>query len=244
MVNNESFPAIFHVTHWKAGSQWVRKILEACVPELIVMPQVYETQFLRDPILPGRVYPTVYVTKEQFHSVPLPETWKRFVIIRDLRDTLISVYFSVKFSHQAIAEEIVKWRSVLDSVNEEDGLLYMLNEWLPRSAAIQTSWLDGKETIWKYEDLLKNDYAIFDQILLNQCKLPISRERFREVVSANQFEKLSAGRKRGAEDVNSHERKGISGDWKNHFTDRLKSEFKTKYGQLLIKTGYEKNLSW
>ena len=237
-------PTIFHVTHWKAGSQWVRKILERCVPELIVTPQVYETQFLRDPILPGRVYPTVYVTKEQFYSVSMPEAWKRFVIIRDLRDTLVSVYFSVKFSHQAIAEEIVKWRSVLESVNEEDGLLYMLDEWLPRCADIQTSWLDGKEPIWKYEDLLQNDHAIFEQILLDQCQLPVSRERFREVVEANQFEKLSAGRQRGAEDVKSHERKGISGDWKNHFTDKVKSEFKRKYGQILIDTGYETDLSW
>lgn len=241
---NATLPTIFHVTHWKAGSQWVRKVLEACVPELIVTPQVYETQFLNDPILPGRVYPTVYVTKEQFHGVPLPEAWKRFVIIRDLRDTLVSVYFSVKFSHQAIAEEIVKWRSVLDSVNEEDGLLYMLDEWLPRCAVIQASWLDGEETIWKYEDLLQSDHSIFEQILLDQCHLPVSRERFREVVDANQFEKLSAGRKRGAEDVKSHERKGISGDWKNHFTSKVKNEFKEKYGRLLIDTGYELNLNW
>ncbi len=222
----------------------MRKILEACVPELIVTPQVYETQFLKDPLLPGRVYPTVYVTKEQFYSVPLLQDWKRFVIIRDLRDTLVSVYFSVKFSHQAIAEEIVKWRSVLGSVNEEDGLLYMLNEWLPRCADIQTSWLDGEETIWKYEDLLQNDHAIFEQILLDQCQLPVTRERFREVVNANQFEKLSAGRKRGAEDVQSHERKGISGDWQNHFTDKVKQEFKEKYGPLLIATGYETSLDW
>jgi lipopolysaccharide transport system ATP-binding protein len=241
---NETRPTIFHITHWKAGSQWVRKILEACVPDLIVTPQVYETQFLKDPLQAGRVYPTVYVTREQFHSVTLPQPWKRFVVIRDLRDTLVSVYFSVKFSHQAIAEEIVKWRAVLDSVNEEDGLLYMLDEWLPRCAVIQISWLDGKETIWKYEDLLQNDHAIFEQILLDQCQLPVSRERFREVVEANQFEKLSAGRQRGTEDVKSHERKGISGDWKNHFTDKVKKEFKEKYGQLLIATGYESSLGW
>lgn len=222
----------------------MRKILEACVPDRIVTPQVYETQFFTEPIQSGGVYPTTYVTREQFYSVTLPQSWKRFIVIRDLRDTLVSAYFSIKVSHQVIADEIVKRRAVLNSVNEEGGLLYLLDDWLPSSAAIQASWLKSEEPIWKYEDLLQNDHAIFEQILLDQCQLPVSRERFREVVEANQFEKLSAGRQRGTEDVKSHERKGISGDWKNHFTDKVKKEFKEKYGQLLIATGYESGLDW
>lgn len=222
----------------------MRKILERCVPDLIVTPQVYETQFLHEPILPGRVYPTVYVTREQFESVTLPQPWKRFVIIRDLRDTLVSVYFSVKFSHQAIAEEIVKWRAVLDSVNEEDGLLYMLDEWLPRCAVIQTSWLGSEEPILKYEELLSNDLEILEDTLLRKCQLPVTSAAFREIVISNQFEKLTSGRQRGVEDQWSHERKGVSGDWKNHFTNRIKEEFKKKFGQLLVDTGYETDLSW
>jgi lipopolysaccharide transport system ATP-binding protein len=161
-----------------------------------------------------------------------------------LRDTLVSVYFSIRYSHQAIADEIVKWRNVLESVNEEDGLLYLMSEWLPRCEAIQRSWLGGEDVIHKYEDLLNNDLGIFETILIDQCQLPISREKFREIVLSNQFEKLTAGRQRGVEDTKSHERKGVSGDWRNHFTDIVKREFKNKYGQLLIETGYEANLYW
>lgn len=244
MVNGESFPTIFHITHWKAGSQWVRKILEACVPDSIVTPRVYEAQFLNDPIQPGKIYPTVYVTREQFYSVKLPASWKRFVVIRDLRDTLISVYFSIRFSHQAIADEIVKWRAVLDALSKEKGLLYLLDEWLPRCAVIQQSWLGGEDPLLKYEELLGNDVGIFEEILIDRCQLPVSREYFREVVLANKFERLTAGRERGVEDIKSHERKGISGDWKNHFTDKVTEKFKKKYGKLLIDTGYEKTLDW
>jgi lipopolysaccharide transport system ATP-binding protein len=237
-------PTIFHITHWKAGSQWVRKILEACVPERIVPPQVYEVQFLQESILEGRVYPTVYVTQEQFYSVQLPQFWKKFIIIRDLRDTLISVYFSIRFSHQAIADEIVEWRRKLELLDEENGLIYLLDEWLPRCAVIQSSWLGDQDGMLKYEDLLHDDIGIFENVLIDRCQLPVSRENFRRVVNSNRFESLTAGRQRGVEDVRSHERKGISGDWKNHFTDRLKEQFKGKYGKLLIDTGYEMSMNW
>lgn len=241
---NETRPTIFHVTHWKAGSQWVRKILEACAPGLIVPPQVYETQFLAAPIQEGKVYPTVYVTREQFNSVKLPDLWIRFVIIRDLRDTLVSAYFSILFSHQAIANEIIEWREALRNRSEEEGLLYLMEEWLPRSAVIQESWINSGEKILRYEDLLQSDLQILEDVIVNQCQLPVSRDALREIVHAYKFENLTHGRQRGVEDRQSHERKGISGDWKNHFTDKVKEEFKNKFGQLLIATGYEKNPNW
>lgn len=58
------------------------------------------------------------------------------------------------------------------------------------------------------------------------------------------FKKLSGGRKQGQENTDSHYRKGKRGDWRNHFSERHKSVFKHKYGELLIKLGYEKDLNW
>jgi lipopolysaccharide transport system ATP-binding protein len=62
-------------------------------------------------------------------------------------------------------------------------------------------------------------------------------------VNDNSF-KNRAGRKPGEEDVTSHYRKGVSGDWQNHFTDNIKAAFKEKFGQILIDTGYEKDMNW
>ena len=42
----------------------------------------------------------------------------------------------------------------------------------------------------------------------------------------------------------AHARKGIAGDWRNYFSDRVKQSFKTRYGGLLVATGYEQDLSW
>jgi hypothetical protein len=236
-------PTIFHITHWKAGSQWIHKILRACVPDIIVDPQVYVAHFLSSAIQKGKVYPTVYVTKEQFDNVQLPENWRRFIIIRDLRDTLISAYFSIKVSHGLTGAEIALWRDQLISLPLDEGLMYLMDEWLPHSARIQESWLTSGNKIILYEDLLQNDMEILENVLFYQCELNISRERLREAIIANRFKSLT-GREPGDEKIDAHERKGIEGDWQNYFTDPVKEKFKKRYGNLLVVTGYEKDMNW
>jgi len=240
---DDTCPTVFHITHWKAGSQWINKILKSCVPERIVAPQASEGQFLHWPLLPGKIYPTVYVTSQQFASVRLPANWRRFVVIRDLRDTLISAYFSLKTSHPDEAHNAVL-RERLQSLNIEEGLGMLMDEWLPGSARIQLSWLEAGERLIRYEDLLERDLEILEQVLLEECKLPVDQARFREVIVANRFEQLTQGRARGQEDAAAHERKGISGDWRNYFSAEIKRKFKNRYGGVLIATGYERDFDW
>jgi SAM-dependent methyltransferase len=237
--NEKTCPTIFHVTHWKAGSQWIFKILRECTPDLIIPAQVAELQFLHDKVQSGKVYPTVYVTKEQFDSVELPEDWRRFIVFRDLRDTLISGYFSMKISHPIISPRIAYQREILQDLNQEDGLIFLLDVFLNDSANIQRSWLDAGEPFLRYEDLIANDVEILTPILLDQCRLPVSREKLEEVIIANRFDRWTGGRERGQEDITSHARKGIAGDWKNYFTPRVERIFNAKYGDLIVRTGYE-----
>jgi len=243
-VSTPGAPTIFHVTHWKAGSQWIHRILIACVPELIVPPQSGESQFLHWPLQPGKVYPTVYVTKQQFDQVHLPAGARRFVVIRDLRDTLVSWYFSLKHSHPLTTAQLAEERFALQKLSMEDGLLYLMDKWLGLSAQIQLSWQEAGEPLIRYEDLLTQDTTILERVLLDECQLPVSRQRLQEVILANRFASLTRTRQRGEEDIAAHERKGIAGDWQNHFTDRVKRAFKARYGGILIATGYATDLSW
>jgi hypothetical protein len=239
-----ALPTVFHVTHHKAGSQWVNRIFHALAYERLVMPEVENTQFLTRPIVPGGLYPTVYVTREQFESVAVPKDSRRFVIIRDLRDTLISLYFSLKHSHPVLHERIQNRRAVLSELNVEDGLVYLIETQLTGIAQFQWSWLHSREELIKYEDLLERDEEILARVLLHGCKLGIDPGRFHEVVRANRFEARTGGRKPGEEDLASHERKGIAGDWRTHFTEKVTKGFKRIYGSVLIATGYEKNFNW
>jgi len=232
-------PTVFHVTHWKAGSQWLHRILRDIALDRIVAPQLFEKQFLVEPIVAGAIYPTVYVTKEQFESVPLPAGSKKFVVIRDLRDTLISAYFSIRYSHAVIDKSLAEWRERLEASSVESGLLMLMEEWLPLSVKIQESWVKSGENFVRYEDLLQNDFEILERVLIQQCGLPIDTERLREIVRGNRFENATGGRKPGEENRLSHERKGIAGDWRNYFTPGVTKNFNARFGNLLVSAGYE-----
>ena len=236
-------PTIFHVTHWKAGSQWINKILNRATGGRVVFAEADRAQFLQKPIVAGKIYSTCYVTREEFYSVKLPEPWHRFVVIRDLRDTLVSYYFSLKVSHVHMAK-LERHRRKLREVGLEDGLLYVLDEVLPVCGGVQQSWLEAGEELIRYEDLLARDLDILVPLLTEKCPLGLPREQLSEAVVACRFESLTGGRSRGQEDVGSHERKGVAGDWRNHFTDRVKNAFKARYGDLLVATGYEKDHGW
>jgi hypothetical protein len=64
------------------------------------------------------------------------------------------------------------------------------------------------------------------------------------IVYQNRFSKLADGRTEGDEDQKSHHRKGLAGDWMNHFKEQHKRYFKEHYNDLLVKLGYEKDNDW
>jgi lipopolysaccharide transport system ATP-binding protein len=238
-----TLPTIFHMTHWKAGSQWIYKILRAAAPGRIIAPEVEEAQFLHRAIQPGGIYPTVYVTYQQFRGVRPPENSRHFVVVRDLRDTLVSAYFSFKISHGNVGQAFMDLRHRLETLDYHAGMMYLMEEWLPRCARIQLSWLDSGEELIHYHDLLENDLPIMRSVLLDKCQLPLLPSELDRIVLANRFESI-AGRPRGQEDINAHERKGVAGDWRNHFDARIKKAFKDRFGGVLIAMGFENGFDW
>lgn len=237
-------PTIVHVTHAKAGSQWIAQILRDCAPDRIEPPRMGSGQVRFWPVRPGTIYPTVYLSRHQFGGVRLPPNSHILVVIRDLRDTLISGYFSVLSSHRETDRTLIDLRQVITPQTVEDGLLYMLDGWLSQPAKIQLSWLEAGYPLVKFEDLLADDLAMYRKLLIDQCGLDIAPERLNRIVLANRFERYTNGRPRGVEDRGNHYRKGIAGDWANYFTPTVTRAFKARYGGLLVETGYERDLNW
>lgn len=239
-------PTIFHLTHYKAGSNWVHIVLNRCRRDLVVDPEPDRSQILEREIEPGRVYPKLYLTKAEFDELELPEDSRRFLVIRDLRDTLVSAYFSMLRTHDEgeMHPDAKPFRGKLRKLSAEEGLLKTMDGWLPSSAGdIQESWLAAGEPFVRYEDLLTNDVELFERTLIDICHLPAGREELRVAVESARFSNFT-GRSPGEEDSGAHERKGISGDWRNHFTDRVSEEFKARWGHVLIASGYEPDLDW
>ncbi len=231
-----------HITHGKAGSTWIDLILrdlftKRVAPRMWEMPK--EFSFER-----YRVYSAIFITRERFLAYPELAAIKRFVVIRDLRDTLISQYFSMRDTHELDPAGIVQERrQVLRASSFEDGLRFLLEKALIKQAAIQQSWVGSGEILLKYEDLIARDLGMFTELFVNRLALPVSREHLERAVAKNRFENVFH-RKLGEEDLTSHGRKGSPGDWRNHFTHDFAREFQQKYGGLLVATGYEKDERW
>lgn len=94
----------------------------------------------------------------------------------------------------------------------------------------------------RYEEHLETPHETLTE-LFEFLEADTSPEVIDEVVEANRFEKLT-GRSRGQESSGSFMRKGVSGDWREVFTERDKKIFKEEAGDLLVELGYEKDLSW
>ncbi|MFG0283439.1 MAG: sulfotransferase domain-containing protein [Phycisphaerales bacterium JB039] len=240
-------PTVFHITHWKSGSQWVRAILREAAPDRYIRVASDLSNLKEGEFRPGSVYTPVYLPTYGLRKfVPSPENERRFIIIRDLRDTLVSWYFSVKHSHDAtdteVARTVVPYRTRFNECSEEEGLLIAIHERMGPIADIQRSWLPSGDLVIRYEDMLDDEHLAFEQIF-KHCGFDLPDSQRREIVNRYSFESQS-GRKRGDEDVAAHHRKGIAGDWKNHFTPLVKSEFKSKFGEILKLTGYEADDCW
>jgi hypothetical protein len=246
-------PAIIHITHAKAGSQWIRQILMSCVPDLVVPSaeqlsadpgQSPSWQFLDQPIVPGAVYPALYLPKDYMDRVEGSDLCRRFIVIRDLRDTLVSGYFSIRYTHPTHMEHIVELRAQLESRTVEDGLIFLFDGFTDMCAAVQATWMESGVPMLRYEDLLLDDVNLLENVLLDHCGLPVTRALLRETIEAHRFQRLSGGRPLGQEDRSSHYRKGTPGDWRNHFTPKVTDAFKARFGNVLIYTGYEKDNDW
>jgi lipopolysaccharide transport system ATP-binding protein len=236
-------PALFHVTHWKAGSQWIYAILRGLFPSRIVPPMAENYQVHNWPLVAGGVYPTIYATKAQFDQ-SVPGGAPTLIVIRDPRDTLISYYFSLKFSHAVTLDRMAHDRELVRKLSVEDGLLVAIEYWMQGVADIQSSWLASHEPIVRYEDLVRDDFGVLKEALIDRLRLPITEKALRDVTAACRFERLSGGRRQGDENNGSHYRKGVSGDWRNHFTPRVTAAFKQRFGDLLIAGGYERDRTW
>lgn len=235
-------PTVFHITHYKAGSQWVYAFLQRVAPDRVVKPLSGARHVTGAPPGRGMIYPTVYLRRDELDAVPVVGEQRRFVVIRDLRDSMVSMYFSHRYSHGVENPEVRMIRSKLEQLDERDGLLWTLEHSLHVNVDIQRSWLGQAHPVIRYEDLVADQHAGFDRVAA-ACGLDVPKRQLREHVNALSFERLS-GRCAGTEDRNSHLRKGIVGDWRNYFDDEMKFRFKQLYGDVLADAGYATDDDW
>ncbi|HYG64239.1 MAG TPA: sulfotransferase [Thermoanaerobaculia bacterium] len=150
---------------------------------------------------------------------------KLIVIYRDGRDVVVSDrFFTEDYGNRSFSFEqaVADWRRDM-----ETHLRYAEGHTLC-AVSYEALLTDGKPVV---ESLLRFLGLPYDDALVADL---LERSSFR----------FHAGRERGQENRKRFYRKGIVGDWRNHFTPEHKRIFKDVAGDMLIRLGYEKDLDW
>jgi hypothetical protein len=172
---------------------------------------------------------------------------------------VVSSYFSHLHSHPE-QEWLIAIRETLRALSKDEGIQFELEQsgWLFSSLE---QWDYGREEILelKMEELIQRPEELiaeacrFIGLVADDSRPPdepnpdsggISTSKLVEIVRSHGFSVKSGGREPGQEDVHSHYRKGVPGDWGNHFTEQHREWFKRNLGGLLVKLGYEKDEGW
>ncbi|WP_422367996.1 sulfotransferase family protein [Pelagibius sp.] len=152
--------------------------------------------------------------------------------IRDGRDCYVSLWFHLYPDREPLAAE-----NRADFIGRIKG---HAATWRDTAAKFQKDAADhpGRHFSLRYENMLTDTgremTALFDWL---GCD--VSDATIAEVVRRNSFQTLSGGREPGETDARSFLRKGIAGDWKNHFDEECDALYREVAGEALAAAGYE-----
>lgn len=169
-------------------------------------------------------------------------------VIRDPRDTLVSMYFSHRSSHALNHEEIAQNRQALADLDVSDGLDYLMRNasFFKRIVRELDVWLPEDHGYYEttFERLTRDPRAEFAAIL-EALGLPLEDADLEAILAENSF---SALQDEWAEDHpgadTNHYRKGVAGEWRRYLIGDAKESFRARYGSLLVRLGYEATLDW
>ncbi len=94
----------------------------------------------------------------------------------------------------------------------------------------------------RYEDLLNDPWKVREVFAF--LGVSTGEKLIKDCIERNTFEKQAGGRKPGESDPTHPSRKGIAGDWRNHFTEDNVRVFKEVAGRELKALGYESDDAW
>ena len=178
------------------------------------------------------------------------------VVWRDGRDVLVSLYYHALFprpnGHNGRLVAVT--RRALGELNYEDiksNLPRFMEYTFTRCVSPRFSWpefvdawLPKKDAVHvKYEHLLSRGEQELRRIVADLTGRDLDEPTAAEIVTRYSFESQS-GRKPGEADNKSFLRKGIAGDWRNHFSREAREVFHHYAGRALTELGYEKDRAW
>jgi predicted nuclease with TOPRIM domain len=240
---------IVHLTFYKCASQWVRDILTD--PELShvtgfpLSMEGIDVSSAAWPEQPGNTFagPFYSASYDEWLHNSRPED-RAIVVLRDPRDIVISLVFSLGFSHvPSVITRLL--REPISAAGTRDRIrigMFLLTQWSDRMRSWASIPAGGREYRTIYRRLVeepKKEFAIICRFLNWDAPQPL----LERIIERHSFENKT-GRRRGEVNPYSHRRKGIAGDWRNYFDRELGAEFESTFPALVRQLGFEMNDRW
>ena len=222
------------LTHHKCGYMWSTRVMNGLRPSIYPLFSTNSAFVGAGQMVEALKNPYIIdanVTTEMMELL----SWYRYRgvhVTRDPKDLIVSAYFSHLHSHSTNHwVELVEHRVQLKKMSKEDGLMATMDflgfvwdayrTWETRPCILEVA----------FEELIEQPIVTWQKIVdWYEWDTP----SVSSVVESFSFEKLT-GRQRGVEEVAHHMRKGVPGDWKNHFTPRVEEYFEEHLSDLARK---------
>jgi hypothetical protein len=241
----------FHFTYHKSGSQWIRDLiaypplLQAAGVQMHTMPGI-EHRNLWHQFPPGSFTGAIYHLNTEIWAQHANGDDQAIIVWRDPRDICVSWIYSKAYSHDVSNQgESEVTRSIMRclplEVRTAAAILFAEKRFVELSKAIESLPLPNLVPI-PYEKWNEDALGCLSG-LLTRWNWDVPSHLIEEAVDKFDFRK-SSGREKGVEEPLSHLRKGITGDWRNHFSREDAVFFETMFPGLLVRLGYEISSDW
>lgn len=225
----------------KCGNTWLARLLGEALDSPIGGPADTVTETYRKP--PGyyegpeRTGP-FWIFQEHLTEVPKFDAHKVAMIVRDPRDVAVSAFYYWKMdSLEGAVDRLItgKWPYCYRWKR-------MAEYWIMNQNA--DAWI-------RYEDLHKNCTGSLWSVLNEQLNINVSWDKCAEAAEIHEYKRRRTFAEQygntlhlGREHQLNMMRKGIVGDWKNHFTPEIARKIHLEFYEWMKWLGYEDDIDW
>ena len=245
----ESFPFYYVAEHPKSGATWLARMV---------------ADYLGVPFPQFSLLPATFSCVVHNHWRYDPRLRRVFYLYRDGRDVMTSLYFHrlwiARHSDRPGRERTARvYERLFGKGYDSRDIVRHLPRFLeyelasPR-AGTPLTWSDhiadwdrpeesGRLARLGYEELLRDCAGTLGRALETITGEPADPWRIETTVEKMSM-KRQTGRDPGQSDPTQHIRKGVAGDWLNHFSREAAELFDQLAGDTLVHLGYEKDRGW
>lgn len=165
------------------------------------------------------------------HAIPHLKNKTVVVTQRDPRDIVVSAMYYRKTTDLDLAISVM--------VSPKRSYAEWVESWLASGEQLKVK----KLIITRYERLHSQPYTELKGIVSHLITKPLaipSDERIQEAIARQSFENM----RKHYNDGGHFMRKGIVGDWRNHFDREQAKRFNGFFGEFMLEQGYVDDLEW